>query len=311
MLVVKSGGAAALPEWQSYFAEFAPGLAVRWWDDPALPRQQVRYALVWDPEPGRLAQFPALEVVFGSGAGVDFIVRDPSLPRRLPVVRMAIASAAQMMGEYICWAALSLVNDARRMAVAQARGEWDYFENGVSAVRRRVGIMGLGVMGSACVPMLQALGFPVLGWSRTRKEMPGLRSFAGAAELPDFLAQTDILVCLLPETPATRGLIDAKLLAQLPPGAQLIQAGRGSQAVIPDILAALECGQLDGAVMDVFDPEPLPARHALWQHPRVTITPHVGSLPSRRERAQFVAQAIAAHERGEALPNLYDRERGY
>lgn len=311
ILVVKSGGAAALPEWRAHFAEFAPGLDVRGWDDPGLDPALVTYALVWDPEPGRLAALPGLRAVFGSGAGVDLIVADPLLPPHLPVVRCVPPEATQRMGEFVCWAVLSLVKDARRMAVAQARAAWDYFEAPFAAAERTVGIMGLGAMGQRSAEMLRGLGIPVIGWSRSAKEIAGVGTFAGDDALDAFLARTDILVCLLPATGRTRGLVAAPLLARLPRGAGLVQVGRGVQQVLPDILAALDEGQLSGAVLDVFDPEPLPPDSPAWSHPRVTVTPHVGSLPSRRERARYVADCIARFERGEALPNLYDPERGY
>ena len=311
ILVVKSGGEAALPEWRACFAEHLPGLELRWWDDPALRPEQVDYALVWDPEPGRLARLPRLRAIFGSGAGVDAIIADPGLPRHVPIVRCVPPEATQRMGEYVCWAVLSLAKDARRMARAQADRAWDYFEAPFAAAERRVGIMGLGAMGLRSAQMLRSLGIPVIGWSRTAKHVPGIETFAGEAGRDAFLARSDVLVCLLPATEQTRGLVAAPLLARLPRGAGLVQVGRGVQQVLPDILAALDSGHLSGAVLDVFEPEPLPADSPAWTHPRVIVTPHVASLPSRRERARYVADCIARLERGEALPNLYDPERGY
>lgn len=311
VLVVKSGGEAALPEWQAHFAEFAPGLDVRWWDDQAVDPAAVDYALVWDPEPGRLARLPRLRAIFGSGAGVDAIAADPDLPRQVPLVRCVPPEATQRMGEFVIWAALSLVKDARRMAIGQARCEWDYFEAPFAATERTVGVMGLGAMGLRSLEMLRALGIPAIGWSRTPKAVPGVETFAGAAGRDAFLARTEILVCLLPATEQTRGILAAPLLERLPRGAGLVQVGRGMQQVLPDILAALDSGRLSGAVLDVFEPEPLPPDSPAWTHPRVIVTPHVASLPSRRERARYVARCIAGLERGEPLPNLYDPERGY
>nr|WP_232478474.1 glyoxylate/hydroxypyruvate reductase A [Roseomonas rosulenta] len=310
-MVVKSGGERALPDWQACFAEVAPHLTLHWWDDPSLDPANVDYALVWDPEPGRLARLPRLRAIFGSGAGVDAIIADPHLPRGVPLVRCVPPEATQRMGEYVAWAVLSLNKDARRMAIAQARSTWDYFEPPFAAAARTVGIMGLGAMGLRGATMLRALGIPVVGWSRTRKDLPGVETFAGGAGLPAFLARSEVLVCLLPATEETRGLIAAPLLAQLPCGAGLVQVGRGVQQVLPDIVAALDSGQLSGAVLDVFDPEPLPPDSPAWSHPRITVTPHVASLPSRLERARYVADCIARLERGEALAHVYDPERGY
>lgn len=311
VLLVKSGGEAALAEWQQHFADLAPGLEVRWWDDPAVDRASVRYVLVWDPEPGRLAGYPKLRVIFGSGAGVDAIAADPDLPRHLPLVRMATPGAAQRMGEFVAWAVLSLLRGGRRIALGQAERRWDTFEPERTARETTVGIMGLGHMGGAAARMLQGIGFPVIGWSRTRKHIPGLRSFAGEGERDAFLAASEILVCLLPATPETRHILAAPLLSKLPERAGLVNAGRGSHQRIEDILAALDAGRLSGAVLDVFEAEPLPPGHPAWTHPKLLVTPHVASLPSRRERAAHVAALIAAHERGEALPNTYDHDRGY
>lgn len=311
IVVVKSGGERALPEWRACFAEVAPKLELRWWDDPALDPAAVDYALVWDPEPGRLAKLPRLRAIFGSGAGVDAIVADPHLPRHLPLVRCVPPEATQRMGEFVCWAVLSLNKGARRMAIAQSKGEWDYFEPPFAAAAKTVGIMGLGAMGLRAAAMLRGLGIPVIGWSRTRKHVPGMECFAGLAEQAAFLARCDVLVCLLPATPETVGMISAPLLSQLPRGAGLVQVGRGAHQVMADIIAALDSGQLSGAMLDVFETEPLPAGSPAWTHPRITVTPHVASLPSRLERARYIADCIARFERGEALPNLFEPERGY
>lgn len=311
ILVVKSGGEKALPDWRACFAEVAPDLELRWWDDPSLDPATVDYALVWDPEPGRLAALPQLKAIFGSGAGVDAIAADPHLPHHLPLVRCVPPEATQRMGEYVTWAVLSLHKDARRMAIAQAKRHWDYFEPPFAASAMTVGIMGLGAMGQRAAEMLRAIGIPVVGWSRSRKTIPGMACFAGGDEFDAFLARTQILVCLLPATPETQGLLSASLFAKLPRGAGLVQVGRGAQNVMADIIGALESGQLSGAVLDVFETEPLPGDSPAWDHPRITVTPHVGSLPSRLDRARYVADCIARHQRGEPLPNIYRPERGY
>lgn len=311
IVLVKSGGEEAVPKWRKAFQAVDPRLDIRWWDDAAVAPEDVSYVVVWDPEPGRLKRLSNLRVVFSSAAGVDNIVRDPEWPRHLPLVRMGGLETGQRMGEFVSWACLSLLRGARRMALAQAQARWDNFNPRFTAPERRVGIMGLGSLGGTAARTLRALGFPVAGWSRTRKELPGVESFAGAEELEAFLARTDILVCLLPSTPETRGLIDARLLSLLPRGAQVVNVGRGSHLVVPDLLAALDGGHLDGALLDVFEPEPLASDSPLWSHPRVIVTPHLASMASLRERARYIAEAIAAHEAGDPLPNLYDPERGY
>jgi glyoxylate/hydroxypyruvate reductase len=292
LLLVKSGGEKALPEWQAYFRDADPRLEVRAWNDPTVRPEDVRY-------------------VFSSGAGVDHVTRVADWPRHVPLVRMGGEETVQRMGEYIVWACLSLLRETRHFALAQAEARWAHKECAFSAPQRRVGIMGLGNLGAAAARMLQGLNFPVQGWSRSPKDISGVRSFTGEAGLAEFLASTDILVCLLPATPETAGLIDARLLAQLPPGAALVNAGRGAHVVEADLLAALDSSHLAAAVLDVFAQEPLPAENPLWHHPRVTVTPHVASMANRRDRAIYVAQCIAAQEAGRPLPNVYDPEKGY
>jgi glyoxylate/hydroxypyruvate reductase A len=279
ILVVKSGGPEAVLEWRRGFAEVAPHLDVRDWNDPGVTPEMVDYALVWDPEPGRLAIMPRLRAIFGSGAGVDHIVSDPTLPPGVPIVRCVPEEATQRMGEFVVWAVLSLAKEARRMSLAQARGEWAAVDPPFAAAQRTVGVMGLGAMGQRAAEMLRALGIPVRGWSRTRKSLPGVQCFAGAAGREEFLAGSDVLVCLLPATAETQGLIAAPLLARLPRGAGLVQVGRGAQQVLPDILAALDIGQLSGAVLDVFTPEPLPPDSHAWTHPGVIVTPRSPGVP--------------------------------
>jgi glyoxylate/hydroxypyruvate reductase A len=311
VLLVKSGGEAALGDWQRWFAAFAPGLDVRWWHDATVDPHAVRYVLVWEPEPGRLATLPKLEVVFSSAAGVDHITRDPTWPAHLPLIRMGTDEIAQRMGEYVCLGALGLMRGIKRILANQATGTWEYFETDYSATDLRAGVMGMGNLGQRGAAMLRALGFRTAGWSTTRKTLDGVESFAGAGEFDAFLARTDILVCLLPDTPATSGVINAATIARLPPGAAVINAGRGSHVVLPDLIAALDAGHLSGAMLDVFTPEPFPADEPAWAHPKIIVTPHLAAFGSRREKARYVAAAIAAYGSGETLPNRYDAARGY
>lgn len=311
MLVVKSEGLRAQQEWCEHLTRFSPGLVARPHDAPGLREEEVRYVLAWDPPPGWLARLPGLRVIFSIGAGVDHITRDPSWPRHVPLVRMGGEEVGQRMGEYVAWACLHLLRNGRGFARQQEERRWRWTPAENTARDLTVGIMGLGTLGAAAVPMLRALGYGVVGWSRGRKAVEGAESFAGEAELDAFLARSDVLVCLLPSTPETMGIIDARLLSRLPPGAAVVNAARGTHLVVPDLLAALDAGHLSGAVLDVFDTEPLPEGSPLWTHPKVTVTPHIASIARRRERARFVAEAIADFEAGRPLPNLYDPERGY
>ena len=311
VLLVKSGGEKAVPEWQGHFAEAAPGLDVRWWDDPTVRPEDVDYVLVWEPDAGRLAAMPNLRMILSTAAGVDHITRDPAWPAHLPLVRMGGEETGQRMGEYVCMACLALLRYFRRVTLSQHAQVWDYFENPRCALDVRVGVMGLGNLGSRSAMMLAALGFQVAGWSRSVKTLPGVECFTGAEERDAFLRRSDILVCLLPDTPETRGILCAETLDRLPRGAGLVNVGRGGHLVLDDLRAALDSGQVSGAFLDVFDPEPLPAGHWLWAHPKVIVSPHVAALASVRGRSRMVADAIAAFERGEAPPGLYDPGRGY
>ncbi len=311
MLLVKSGGEAAMAEWRHWFGRFAPDFDVRWWDDPTVDPARVAYAFVWEPEPGRLAALPNLRLVCSDGAGVEHVVRDPSLPPALRVARLVTAEAAQLMAEYVCLACLALLRDLPRSLANQRRGRWEEFPARRTAHQVRVGLMGLGRIAEAVPGALTALGFQLAGWSATRRAIPGMTCFAGDAELRAFLAASDIVVNLLPQTPATQGVLRAETLGWLPRGAGLVNVGRGGHLVLADLLAALDGGQLGGAVLDVFDPEPLPPQSPLWSHPRAIVTAHGAAYGSPEARAAYVADIVARDRRGEALPNLYDRRRGY
>ncbi len=312
MLLVRSGGAAALPEWQAAFGRLLPGVEVRGWDDPDVDPARVEYALVWEPEPGRLARYPNLRVVFSSAAGVDHILRDERRPAHVPVVRMGADETAQTVGEYACLGALMVLRDLPRIAAAQRAGRWEPFEPARTARTTRVGIMGLGRIGGVVAGMLEGIGFPVHGWARTpRPAGAGVRCFAGPEALDAFLAESDIVVAILPDTPDTRGLLDARRLARLPRGAGIVSVGRGTLIVMADLLAALDAGQVSLAVLDVFETEPLPAADPAWRHERVVVSAHVAGYASRAARAEWVARCVGLHRAGASLPNLYDPGRGY
>jgi glyoxylate/hydroxypyruvate reductase A len=311
LLLVKSGGDEAVPEWQAGFRAAAPDLEVRGWNDASVDADAVTYVLVWEPEAGRIARYRNLRVIFSSAAGVDHIVCDPTVPAHLPIVRMVSEETSQTLGEYCCLAALSILRDYPRMLAAQAARRWDTYEPPHTARDKVVGIMGIGTIGEVAARMLGGLGFQLAGWARSRKSVDGVTMFAGDAELARFLSGCDIVVNLLPDTPGTRGILDARRLAMLPRGAGVVNGGRGTAIVLPDLIAALDRGHISAAVLDVFDEEPLPAEHPAWAHPRITVTAHLAGYASRRARAASVAATLAALARGEAVPHLYDRIRGY
>ncbi|HJZ30951.1 MAG TPA: glyoxylate/hydroxypyruvate reductase A [Hyphomicrobiaceae bacterium] len=293
-----------------------PGLDLRLAPDIG-KRADITAALVWNPPPGLLRTLPKLGLIISIGAGVDGILRDPELPD-VPLVRYVDADLTARMVGYIV---LNVLYHHRRMSEfreLQDRRRWQYLPE-AAAHQVRVGIMGLGVLGSAAAEALLRLGYRVRGWSREQKTMPAIACFAGTAELDTFLAETDILAVLLPLTAATRGILDRGLLSRLSrhgraqdlPGPVLINAGRGGLQIDADILAALEAGELYAASLDVFQAEPLDAASPLWSHPRIVITPHNAAESTPAAIAHYALTQIDRHRRGERLPYLVDRGQGY
>jgi glyoxylate/hydroxypyruvate reductase A len=279
--------------------------------------EDIRYALAWQPPPGLLRSLPNLELIVSVGAGVDQLLADPELPD-VPLVRFVDADLTARMAEYIV---LNVLYHHRRMGEfgeLQRRREWTYLPE-PAAREVRVGLMGLGVLGSAAAQALAPFGYRLRGWSRTRKTLAGVTCFAGTAEIEPFLADTDILAVVLPLTPATGGLIGAPLLRKLSrtgrspllPGPVLINAGRGGLQVDADVAAALASGALYAASLDVFEVEPLPQASPLWTHPRVLVTPHNAAESAPAAIARYTLRQVAAHRRGAALDNVVDRRRGY
>jgi glyoxylate/hydroxypyruvate reductase A len=311
LLLIKSGGAAALPDWRDAFAEFAPEVEVREWNDPAVDANVVDYALVWQPDAGRLGRYPNLKAILSSAAGVDHILADPQLPADLPILRMVTSETVQRMAEFTVMSSLMLLKDMPRIIAQQAASDWTEFATPRTARETRIGIMGLGALGLESARMHAQLGFITAGWARSPRTLEGVECYAGPEQFGAFLARTDILICLLPETEDTRHIIDRTLLQQLPAGACVINVGRGSHLQSEDLLAALDSGHIASALLDVFDQEPLPASAPFWRHPRIIVTPHGAATPSRRERARQAALTIRAMESGAPLQHVYDRQRGY
>lgn len=295
--------------WRAALTGAFPDLAFRVWPDELEPRQGLAFALVWKPPAGLLATLPDLRAVLSLGAGVDHILEDPALPD-VPLIRLEDAGMAEQMVEYGVYAALHY---HRRMDIygrRQEAGAWRK-DPGVSAADRTVGVLGLGVLGGAVARALVDLGFQVRGWSRRPRSMAGIEMFSGPDDLPAFLGGAEILINLLPLTPSTTGLLDAARLAALPPGACLVNMARGAHVVEADLLAALDSGHLRGAMLDVFETEPLPPENPLWRHEAVIVTPHVAAQTIASAAKAQVIEALARLRRGEPPPGLVDREAGY
>lgn len=294
--------------WRRILAERAPELPVRLWPDLGDPAA-IRYVAAWQPQADLLASLPNLEIAFSVGAGVDGFDL-AAVPTHVPLVRMIEPGLTEIMVDYVTLAVLALHRDLVPYIDQQRRRVWQMHEIRAPA-DRRVGILGLGELGRPAAIRLRSLGFPVSGWSRSGRDLDGIACFAGADGLPDFLAKTDILVCLLPLTGDTRGILNGSLFSQLPAGAAIVNAGRGGHLVEPDLLAALDGGHLSAAIVDVVEAEPPPDTHPFWAHPKILMTPHAASRSRPEDAVAFVLDAIRRHREGGAMIGLVDRARGY
>ncbi|MBR1245350.1 glyoxylate/hydroxypyruvate reductase A [Bradyrhizobium sp. AUGA SZCCT0169] len=295
-------------EWARHFAARAPELPFRLWPDIGDPAE-VRYLAVWSPPENIATTFRNLELVFSVGAGVDQFDFS-QLPPHVPLIRMLEPGIAEGMVEYATMAVLALHRDLVHLIAQQRQQIWREIRI-TPAAKRRVSVMGLGLLGQAVLERLKLFGFPLAGWNRSPRTIEGVTCYAGRETLLDFLAQTDILLCLLPLTDETRGILNMSLFEALPHGAQLVNVGRGGHLVEADLIAALERGLLSSAVLDVAEQEPLPAGHPFWNHPRILLTPHIASMTTPETAVEFVLDTIGRHRRGEILPGRVDRDRGY
>ena len=294
--------------WRREIASRMPDLGFRIWPEVGDPAE-IEVALVWRPPPGELRRYPNLKAVLSLGAGVDGLLADQELPD-VPVARMVDPSLRRTMIEYVLLAVLRHHRGFDRFEREQRARRWAYAFP-PQAAERRVGVMGLGELGAAAAGLLADHGFQVLGWSRSPKAIEGVTSHAGRGELHTFLHRTAILVCLLPLTAETRGILDAAAFADLPHGACLINVARGEHLVEADLIEALDSGRLAGATLDVFREEPLPEDHPLWAHQKVLITPHVASYSWPATGADGVVENIRRALSGRPLAHQVDRAKGY
>ncbi len=295
--------------WKPQLARLMPELEVRIWPEVG-DLADIDYALVWQPEPGLLASLPNLKLILSLGAGVDHILCDPTLPPDVPIIRLVDPYMTDAMSEYVVLQVLRLHRQELDYRAQQEAGIWRELDQ-KNAAERRVGILGSGALGQDAGRKLEALGFDVAVWGRSPKTLAGLASYVGAAGLPALLGRSEILVCLLPLTDRTQGILNATTFGRLPRGAGLVNAARGAHLVEADLLAALASGQLSAAVLDVFRDEPLPDGHAFWRHPRIIVTPHVAAATHPPTAASIILDNIRRFETGRPLLNRVDPARGY
>jgi glyoxylate/hydroxypyruvate reductase A len=294
-------------ELQAAFARNAPELKVVLPDDPAAAEAQI--AACWYPPAGSMAHLPNLQLVHSVAAGVDHLRTDPSRSD-LPACRVVDPDHRRGMTEYVRWAVLHFHRDFDRVAAQQRHSAWQRHPQR-PAGQFKVGVMGLGSLGAAIASDLAGAGYAVCGWARSPREIPGVICHHGDGQFEAFLNGLDMLVNLLPLTDATRGILCSKTFAALAPGAAIVNAGRGQHLIVDDLQQALASGHLRGAVLDVFEQEPLPVDDRLWQMPGVIITPHMASAASDDCIALQVAENARRLVNGEPLNNLVDPDLGY
>lgn len=294
--------------WRCQLERRLPGLDFRVWPDTGDPAA-VDAALVWRPPPGMLRELPNLRVVLSLAAGVDALLADATLPD-VPLCRLVDPSLMRTMSEFVLLQVLKYHRRLDLFRAQQAAHLWR-LELPRPPAETGVGVMGLGELGADAASTLAAHGFKVAGWSRRPKAVPGVACHAGPEGLAAFLAASDILVCLLPLTGATRGILNADLFAQLPRGARLVNVGRGAHLVEADLLRALADGAVGHASLDVFLDEPLPQDHPFWAHPGIDVTPHAASYGMPESAAEAVAENLRRLGQGLPLLHVVDRAQGY
>jgi glyoxylate/hydroxypyruvate reductase len=309
MAILYADDPADAAAWTAAIRALAPELELRFWPDWG-SAEDVDFAIVGGRAPGDLRAFRNLKAIQSTWAGINHLLADANLPLDRPLARMVDHGLTVSMTEFVALHVLDSVREGPRLRAAQRARQW--LDLDPAAPRSiTVAILGLGTLGADAGTRLAGLGFDVRGWSRSRKDIAGIRSFAGGEGLRECLADARILVCLLPLTADTRGILNATTFAPLARGAVLIHAARGAHLVETDLLAALESGQLSRAILDVFATEPLPPDHPFWKHPQVTVTPHVAAITRPGTGAADIVENYRRALAGETLINQVNRTKGY
>ncbi|MGH6892439.1 MAG: 2-hydroxyacid dehydrogenase [Dongiaceae bacterium] len=308
MTILYADDPADAGAWAEAIRALDPGLQLRFWPDSG-PAAEVEFAIVGARAPGDLRLFPNLKAIQSTWAGVNHLLADANLPFDRPLARMIDRGLTVSMTEYIVLHALDSVRQGPKLRAAQRARQWLDLDP-VAPGSVVIAILGLGTLGADAAARLAGLGFDPRGWSRSRKKIDGIRSFAGD-ELKECLAGAQILICLLPLTDDTRGILCDASFAPLARGAVLIHAARGPHLVEADLLSALESGRLSRAIIDVFAVEPLPSDHSFWRHPQITVTPHVAAITRPGTGAADIVENYRRALAGETLINQVDRAKGY
>ena len=295
--------------WVKHLGALEPGIEIRIWPE-AGKAHEIEFALCWNHPPGELTKYKNLKCIASLGAGVDHLMRDPDLPEGVPITRVVEYSMAQSMSEYVVLSVLNYCRQFDAYRSDQDHRRWNPRRPQL-AEETQIGIMGLGQLGSDAAKKLRLLGFAVNGWSRTPKNIDGVKCFAGEVEREMFLSRSQILICMLPLTASTKGILNRKTFEQLPKGAYVINAARGQHLVESDLIQALNSGRLAGACLDVFEVEPLPADHPFWSHPKIRVTPHISSITFPKAVAPQIIENYRRAKTGKPLLHVVDLKRGY
>lgn len=296
-------------KWQEALLKLDPSLDIRIWPEIGNP-EDITFVLLWRHPHGVCEQFPNLRCIASMGAGVEHIMTDPNLPTHIPVVRIMDNTMGKQMVQYAVAATLFHIRLFDRWQESQRIAKWDKFPP-FGLYKAQVGVMGLGYLGQQIAIALTQMGLPVSGWSNSKKSIDNVQSFAGKNEFELFLSQSDVLICMLPLTPETKGILNKNTFNLLPPNAYIINMGRGQHLIEQDLIDAIDSGQLSGACLDVFEEEPLPKQHPFWSQPKIKITPHIASVTSPTSVAPQILENYQRAQRGDDLINRANVTRGY
>lgn len=310
MRILVYRGDGRIEQWLDELRLALPQAEIVGWKDGEPRPAACDYAVIWAPSPALLEQLAQVKAVFLMGAGVDSVLKHGDALPQAPIVRVGDAGMADQMAEYVSYAVLRYFRQIPQYEAFERERTWRPLPH-PDRESFTVGVMGTGKLGMRVVEALRHFGFPVRIWSRTAKDVPGVECFAGMEQLEPFLRGTRALACLLPLTPETTGLFDSRRLQQLPQGAFVINVSRGAIFVEQDLLSLVQREHIAGAMLDVFEEEPMGADHPFWSEPRISVTPHISGRTIVRETTRQIVRKIDALEQGQPVDDVVDRNRGY
>ena len=297
-------------EWRKALKREIPNLQFCLWPDEVEPKNEIDYALVWNPPVGELRKFINLKAILSLGAGVDGVLCDPELPKTIPIIRLVDSNLTKGMTEYIVYWTLFHHRKMGDYANIASNQSWGTYPQQISS-EKKIGILGAGELGIDAANALRFFGFDVATWSTSSIKKSTFQHYKGLSGLPKILQRSDILICLLPLTKDTIGILNASLFSQMPKGSILINCARGKHLVEADLISALKSKHIQAATLDVFNEEPLPITHPFWQYKNIFITPHMASLTNPTSASKQIAQSIQIIESGQKPLNSINMTKGY